>query len=271
MLFIKFSMMIQNFNIHTHTWRCGHAYGKDTEYIESAIQAGFKTLGFSEHIQYREDNGKYNRIDYEDYYKYFDDIFELRKQYSGQIDILCGLEAEYIPEVMDELLEFIPFCDYVLLGQHKGGLKNKKYASKCDDLDVINYAKDIENALKTGIYSIVAHPDFFMYPRIHWSKQCEEASITICNAAKKYNVALELNIKGATTTPKIIDGTNCVPYPYRKFWEVASAYKNKVIYGWDAHSPDGLKLPTGSADNIVKGLDLSFVNDVKLVINRKFQ
>ena len=42
--------MRQKFNLHTHTWRCGHAVGEDSEYIENAIVAGFECLGFSEHI-----------------------------------------------------------------------------------------------------------------------------------------------------------------------------------------------------------------------------
>ena len=261
--------MIQNFNLHTHTWRCGHAYGKDIEYIESAIKTGFKTLGFSEHIQYREDNGKYNRINYEDFYTYFDNIFSLRKRYSKQINILCGLEAAYIPEVMDELLEFVPFCDYILLGQHQGGLRNKKYAVKCDDVDVINYAKDIENALETGIYSIIAHPDFFMKSRTYWSKQCEDASITICRAAKKFDIPLELNIKGSIEISRRINKTDCVSYPYRKFWEIASAFDNKVLYGWDAHSPEGLQLSTKYVDEIIEGLNLNFIHNVELAINRQ--
>ena len=36
-------------NYHTHTPRCKHAYGCEEEYIKSAIKAGFKTLGFSDH------------------------------------------------------------------------------------------------------------------------------------------------------------------------------------------------------------------------------
>ena len=36
-------------NYHTHTARCGHAIGTDEEYVQAAIQAGLKTLGFSDH------------------------------------------------------------------------------------------------------------------------------------------------------------------------------------------------------------------------------
>ena len=35
----------QDFNMHTHTKRCGHAYGDDEQYVLAAIDAGFKQLG----------------------------------------------------------------------------------------------------------------------------------------------------------------------------------------------------------------------------------
>lgn len=44
----------QTFNLHTHTARCGHGEGLDLQYINSAIDAGFHLLGFSEHIPYVE-------------------------------------------------------------------------------------------------------------------------------------------------------------------------------------------------------------------------
>lgn len=39
-----------DYNIHSHTRRCGHAVGEDYEYIDAAIEAGIKQLGFSDHI-----------------------------------------------------------------------------------------------------------------------------------------------------------------------------------------------------------------------------
>ena len=40
------------YNYHTHTYRCGHAIGSDEEYVEAAIKAGYKVLGFSDHAPY---------------------------------------------------------------------------------------------------------------------------------------------------------------------------------------------------------------------------
>ena len=40
------------YNYHTHTARCNHASGTDREYVEKAIEAGYKTLGISDHAPY---------------------------------------------------------------------------------------------------------------------------------------------------------------------------------------------------------------------------
>ena len=36
-------------NYHTHTTRCGHAYGTDESFVRAAIQGGFETLAFTDH------------------------------------------------------------------------------------------------------------------------------------------------------------------------------------------------------------------------------
>lgn len=255
-------MRKQTFNLHTHTWRCGHATGQDVEYIEAAIKAGFKTIGFSEHIQYRADRGKYNRINFEDFKQYFYDFYLLKEKYKDNIKILCGLEAAFVPEAMDDLLELRPNCDYIILGQHQGGLYNKKYCLSCDEKELMQYTEDIEYALETDLYSIVAHPDFFMNSRDTWSEQCNISAKRICLAAKKHKIPLELNIKGSYEKKTLINQIMSVKYPYRKFWEIASQVGNDVLYGWDAHSPEELSRTTHIVDSIVMGLDLRMVNNI---------
>ncbi len=41
-----------DFNLHTHTARCRHAVGTDEAYVQAAIKAGFKVLGFSDHCPF---------------------------------------------------------------------------------------------------------------------------------------------------------------------------------------------------------------------------
>ena len=38
-------------NYHTHTKRCNHAVGEDEEYVLSAIENGYKVLGFADPME----------------------------------------------------------------------------------------------------------------------------------------------------------------------------------------------------------------------------
>ena len=49
-------------NYHSHTARCGHAWGTDEEFVNAAIDAGFGVLGFSEHTAWPFVDG-YQEID----------------------------------------------------------------------------------------------------------------------------------------------------------------------------------------------------------------
>ena len=66
-------------NYHTHTRRCGHAEGEEREYVEQAIAAGVRILGFSDHTPYPFSNGYESRIrmrlsETEDYFKTVTDL-----------------------------------------------------------------------------------------------------------------------------------------------------------------------------------------------------
>ena len=90
-------------NYHTHTARCGHASGEDREYVESAIAAGFKTLGFSDHapMPFPEDIPESNlsrllamRLKTHETDAYFESLLSLREEYKNDIEILLGYEVE---------------------------------------------------------------------------------------------------------------------------------------------------------------------------------
>ena len=56
-------------NYHTHTTRCMHAIGQDEEYVQAAIKAGIKKLGFSDHTPWHYDSSFKATMRMEDVYK----------------------------------------------------------------------------------------------------------------------------------------------------------------------------------------------------------
>ena len=85
-------------NYHTHTTWCDGANDVDTM-IRSAIARGFAEIGFSSHSTYPvADTCTVPPAKLADY---FADVRELASEHAGQIRVLCGVEADYIPGATD--------------------------------------------------------------------------------------------------------------------------------------------------------------------------
>ena len=98
-------------NYHTHTYRCRHAVGTDRDYVEAAIKAGIKTLGFSDHAPqvFPADSGYRSdcRIQPEELAEYVASISALKEEYRDRIQILIGLEMEYLPDLFEDFKRLI--------------------------------------------------------------------------------------------------------------------------------------------------------------------
>lgn len=233
-------------NYHSHTSRCGHATGNDEQYVLCALDAGFKTIGFSDHamlpgIHQPRIRGNYQML--EDYIK---SVTRLRKKYSGKIDVKLAFEGEYLGEPFNsyykELLEERGF-DYLILGQHcfyNPTFKEMNwYGDLRTRLDALyRYRDDLINGMKSGLYVYVAHPDFFVYFLEQWNEAGEKVAHEICKAAVECHIPLELNM-GHTRSRKREEWfvNDQMIYPYPEFWKIVSQYDIDVIVGVDAHAP----------------------------------
>ncbi len=133
--------MNQLYDYHIHSSLCD---GKDTpeEIVLSAIEKGFKIIGFSSH--------KYYEGDGIDIPSYCDEIDRLKEKYKNDIEILLGIEQDYFStEPTDRF-------DYVIGSIHY--LKEKD-ESQIIDLE-IGIMEDIINNCYSGNYSLFAK-DYF--------------------------------------------------------------------------------------------------------------
>jgi histidinol-phosphatase (PHP family) len=220
-------------NYHTHTVRCGHARGSERDYIESAIAAGLKVLGFADHSPY------YFPGDYYSFYRmrpeqtadYVHTIEALREEYRDRIQILIGFEAEYYPEYFDKFLEIVePFdYDYLVLGQHY--IDNEIGAhfsqNQADEETWKKYVDQTITGLRTGRFSYFAHPDLLNF--VGDPAAYRKHALRLCEAAKELDIPIELNFLGMREKRK---------YPREDFWVIGGEVGNKIIFGADAHSPD---------------------------------
>ena len=221
------------YNYHTHTARCNHAAGTDREYVESAIQAGVKVLGFSDHAPYLFPNTDYYsafRMKTDELFSYAESVRALQKEYAKDLRILLGFELEYYPAFHAEEMKFLSQVnpDYCIMGQHFGGNEIKDvYAPHTENEDTFRaYIQQVIEGLKTGHFAYLAHPDLagYRYPKAVYEECYEE----LCKAAKALNLPLEINLLGLRTNRH---------YPDRRLFEIAAQVGNKIVLGVDAHAP----------------------------------
>lgn len=249
-------------NYHTHHTLCNHATGRAKDYVEAAIACGYQILGFSDHAPSHVVHDAHVRMQFKDLPTYIADIQSAKTRYKGKIDVLTGFEIEYLdtnPNVYKSLLKH---ADYLILGQHYIHKRNPRHAlvssyTLQNPESVINYAKTIEKALKTGYFSFVAHPDLYLFGYPTFDQHAERAAEIICKAAKNANIPLEYNAGGLRKpTPG---------YPNKAFWAVAKRYNNDVIIGADAHAPHELcDAPMQQAIHEAQHLGLNIVTRLKL-------
>lgn len=160
------------FNLHTHTYRCHHASGKDEEYVIKAIENGYSTIGFSDHAPYLFPNGYVSsfRMLPNEAEGYAKSINSLKEKYKGKIDIKLGFELEYYPALFEKEIEFLKTFnyDYLILGQHYVDNEYEDYAIYSDSptkspavLD--KYISQVILGAKSGYYTYVAHPDLINF------------------------------------------------------------------------------------------------------------
>jgi histidinol-phosphatase (PHP family) len=96
--------MIPLYNFHSH---CMHCDGKGhlEDYVKTAIEKGFKALGFSSHSPLPFAN--HWSLSQESFQQYVKEAKLLKEKYRKSIDLYLGLEIDYIPEFSADFKSFI--------------------------------------------------------------------------------------------------------------------------------------------------------------------
>ena len=252
------------YNYHTHTVRCHHATDSDEDYIRSAIAAGIKYLGFSDHIPCVFSDGResFYRVDYANGQEYIDTIRSLADKYKDQIHISVGFEMEYYPSLFEEMLKTARKfrAEYLIIGQHfideewPGGIGSRGRTENVELLKI--YVNNTVKAIESGVFTYVAHPDIIGF--VGDEKLYESEMERICVASKEHNVPLEINLHGIR---------NERHYPCDRFFSIAGRIGAPVTFGYDAHECSALldKKPLARATEMVKRHKLNYIGMPRLV------
>lgn len=252
-------------NYHTHTYRCRHAVGTDRDYVEAAIKAGIKTLGFSDHAPqvFPADSGYRSdcRIQPEELAEYVASISALKEEYRDRIRILIGLEMEYLPDLFEDFKRLIrgSGIEYLLLSHHAFGNEyDTLYPAGHPMAGIMDHAfheTDNEARLKlyvdreiagmhTGMFSYLAHPDGINF---HGDPAAYRREMRrLCEEAKACGLPLEINMLGLSDHRH---------YPAERFWQIAGEVGNTAIIGFDAHDPRAFSAYQSATEEAGRWLD----------------
>lgn len=222
-----------DYNYHTHTYRCGHASGTEEEYIQRAIEGGIRDMGFSDHMPWRFPDGyeagfRVPTALAEDYVKC---ITALGEKYREKITLHVGFEMEYYPTLFAQMKQkAVEYgAEYLILGEHFTEPEHPEppfYAAHeiKDPKTLYAYVDRVCEAMRTGVFSYVAHPDIlrFVGDEALYLEQMRK----ICQTSLETDVPLEINCLG------IRDGRF---YPHEAFWQMAGEVQCPVVIGFDAH------------------------------------
>jgi histidinol-phosphatase (PHP family) len=249
---------------HVHTPYCPHGSTDSfKQYVEKAISLGYQQMTFTEHAPFPDGftdptPKKDSAMKKEHLESYIKDVWRLKEEYLQDINILCGLEVDYLEGFEDQtasmLHEYGPYLDDGILSVH--------FLKKDETWFCIDYSPDmfrqmidsfgsVENVYKqyyeTVLKSIQADLGPYKPKRIghmtlvqkfqkkypcnkDFSTQQKEILLEI----KRRNYELDYNAAGLNKP--LCQET----YPPRSVIQQALEWNIPLVYGSDAHSVSAL-------------------------------
>ena len=119
----------------------------------------------------------------------------LREKYADKLHIRIGLEAEYFPAYLGWLREEMERLDieYLILGCHydttdEQDARASRFGGSTSTAHGRRYAEQVVEALETGLYRYLAHPDLFLNRVTAFDADAEKACRDICAAAARLDI-----------------------------------------------------------------------------------
>jgi histidinol-phosphatase (PHP family) len=144
---------------------CHHAEGDLEDYIIEAIKKGLKVICFTEHAPLDFDKDK--RLSENEVQDYIKDINKFKKKYANKINILIGLEIDYLEDYEEKInkiigetdadfylgsIHFIPYCgDIYSVWDYEIILSNEELQNE--------YFRLMIKAINSKLFDSISHPD----------------------------------------------------------------------------------------------------------------
>ncbi len=228
------------YNLHTHSFYCRHGHGGLASYAEEAERLGLTLLGFSEHCPRPDKRFAKSRMFPEEMVVYEKDARGVAELHPN-MTILLGYECDYSVnhQAYYEDLLSSGRVEYLITGTHF--IKTSSgFVSPFKDIltkeQIYFYLDSILEAMHSGLFSFVAHPDLYLAGYRSFDNSAEDVAKKIIEAAIELKLPLEVNGNGMLKPS--IDGRYA--YPVKPFWTLASEMGAKAVFNTDAHEVENL-------------------------------
>jgi histidinol-phosphatase (PHP family) len=223
---------------HLHTPLCRHASGETTQLAAQAEGLGLGEIGFSDHNPMPQDDFDDWRMKAAELDAYVANVEKARREFP-HLAIRLGLEVDYLPGYEDWIRELAarhPW-DYLIGSVHyvsgSWAIDSPHQRSMWKDRDPFEiwtaYFERLTLAAESGLFDIIGHADlckkFGYYPR----QDCSPLFRRFLEAAKRHNLAIELNTAGLRKDCREI-------YPSPAIVQLAAQQGVPVTFGSDAHA-----------------------------------
>lgn len=225
------------YNLHTHSFYCGHGEGRIEEYCSYSKEKRFEILGFSEHLPLPNNLFAKTRMAKSDMALYEEDV---KREKDKDKTIFLGYECDYFPHFSPWFDEIKKRTDYLISGTHfvkKDDAFISPFYIKLDKEDLENYVASIENAASSNLFLFIAHPDMIL-ESTPYSENVKSAMLDIIDIALTYDIPLEMNANGINKAK--MRHEEKPRYPSDKFWALAEKKGIKTVLSSDAHQVKSL-------------------------------
>jgi histidinol-phosphatase (PHP family) len=194
-----------------HTARCGHALGSEADLVEAACARSLAAIAITEHVPFywlpRAQHDATLAMAPEELPRYVDAVIELKERARGRLEVLLGIEADFIPgheEELERLLAAYPF-DVVLGSVHwldgwclDAPASVARYRRGQEEVDAIwsRYAEILIAAAGSGLFDVLSHLDLPKKFGFRASKQLGGRVNDVVAAIAASGCAVELSSAG---------------------------------------------------------------------------